>query len=214
MWQLEGSVGQAVAGDLILSVDTASGQRQLVVKDSNGTLLATLWSLPGVDQQPVVDCYVRGDDLVCVLAPSEAFPFTTQLYWTLRTLDSTLKPTAAVTLSLSIRTELLDTEPAIAITCESGQSMIHTMALPTGPAYTLDLGDHGTLLDYAMTEDCAQQATTSDTTIERTLFGHFLEKGVIRTGRLHAVLVPGELDASQATALCDDLASSQLPLTT
>ena len=214
MWQLQGSVGQASFGDFTLSVNTASGHRQLVVQNSDGVTLATLWNLPVVNELPAIETYVRGDDLVCVVAASEAFPFTTQLYWTLRTLEGSPQPAAAVTLSLSIRTELLDTEPAIEVVSQTTAGSFAAMDLATGPAYTMAIDPQTTLLDYAVPEDCSQQTAPTDSSVERTLFGHFLEKGVIRSGQLHAALVPGELTPATATELSEAMAASELPLGT
>ena len=50
--------------------------------------------------------------------------------------------------------------------------------------------------------------------IERSLFGHFLEKGVIRSGRAFAALYANEVADDDASVVCHELLSTELPLTT
>ena len=218
MWRFEGTTARASFENLSLSVSTEPGQRQLCVQSQGGLQLATLWHMPQVSSQPLIENYVRGNDLVCTLGPSQEFPFTTQLYWTPRKLASLPLPIVAVSLVVSIRTDLLDTEPAVEIVSKGLASDRRTCQEFSGPAYAVTLDDRLTLLDFATPEDCQKQTLNcvADRTavIDRSLFGHFLEKGVIRTGRLHAALFDGDLTSKITADVCDELAASELPLTT
>jgi hypothetical protein len=219
VWHLDGQLASADFGDIRLAVAISEGDRKVLVQTSDSTLLANLWDMPAVSSQPLMDAYVRDHDLVCLLEPSEAFPFHTQLYWTLRHVRCAPAPLMAISLLVSIRTDLLDTHPAIEVVSRVAGSGLIELHVAGGPAYQAPLREDVTLVDFATPEDCAKQATRQAAehgllTVDRTLFNHFLEKGVIRSGRLFAAAMPGEVDQSTATALCHELLATELPLTT
>lgn len=218
MWQWDGSIATVDLGTIQLAVATAVGDRRVQVKSTDELLLATLWDMPVVSGTPLVDAYVRDHDLVCLTGPTESFPFHTQLYWTLRSVDTSPAPLAALSLLISVRTDLLDTHAAIDVATEAATGSSRVMSVGGGPAYVESLRENLTLIDIATPEDCARQhlhtADDGRTTIERSLFGHFLEKGVIRSGRLFAALYEGDVSEPQATAVCQELIAAELPLTT
>ncbi|WP_425396134.1 hypothetical protein [Aeoliella sp.] len=218
MWQWDGSIATAELGSIQLTVATAVGDRRVQLKTREGLLLATLWDMPSVSGAPLLDTYVRDDDLVCLTGPTDSFPFHTQLYWTLRKVESSPTPLAALSLLVSVRTDLLDTHPTIDVTTEAAARSSSELSVLDGKAYVVSLREDVTLVDFATPEDCAQQqlhaADDQRTTIERSLFGHFLEKGVIRSGRLFAALYAGEVTESQAAEVCEQLSATELPLTT
>lgn len=174
--------------------------------------------MPAVSPLPLVDVYVRGHDLVCSMGPTETHPFATQLYWTIRHLDVAPAPLAAVSLLVSVRTDLLDTQPAVEIASEASYRALDTLDVDGGPAYVMPLREQLTLVDFAMPRDCARQSADESAAgrlvVERTLFDHFLEKGVIRTGRLFAAVMPGDVDQPAVTRLCHAMLATKLPLTT
>lgn len=218
MWQLDGGIASAKFGNLTITVALAAADRKLLVETEGPTLLARLWDLPAVAAQPLIEHYVRDNDLVCLLAPTDRFPFYTQLYWTLRPINSPPPFITVVSLLVAIRTDLLNTHPSIEVCSKAPHSSLATYSVGGGPAYVVPLREQVTLIDFATPDDCVQQAAheTADglLAIERTLFGHFLEKGVIRSGRLFAALVSGEVSEQTATAVCRDMLAAELPLTT
>lgn len=218
MWQWDGSIATVDLGSIQIAVAPAVGDRRVQVKSPDGLLLATLWDMPEVSGAPLVDAYVRDDDLVCLAGPTESFPFHTQLYWTLRRINTEPHPLMALSLLVSVRTDLLDTHPSIQVATEAATRSSRVMSVEGGPAYVESLRENLTLIDFATPEDCQRQHlhTTDEgrTTIERSLFGHFLEKGVIRSGRLFATLLEGDVTEPQATAVCQELLAAELPLTT
>lgn len=218
MWQLDGSIARIGLGQLTLTISLAVGDRKVQVHTPTDLLLATLWDMPAISRQPLVDCYVRQGDLVCTLAPNDSFPFHTQLYWTLGTLQIHPTPVASLSLLVSLRTDLLDTHPEITITSQAPPKDLRQLQAAGGPAFIVPLRDEVSLIDFATPEDCTHQQATcsadSGVLVERKLFGHFLEKGVIRSGRVFAALATGEVSDEYATQVCREFVASELPLTT
>ena len=217
MWQMDGPIASADFGAVTLKVSLSTGDRKVLVYAGENTLVAKLWDMPAIAGQPLVDCYVRGRDLVCLLGPSDSFPFATQLYWTLRQVEFTPDPLAALSLLVSIRTDLLDTHPAIEVQSELPGQAGTPMKVAGGPAYVVPLREELTLVEYATPEDCSVQSIDESANqtqiVRRTLFDHFLEKGVIRSGRLFAAVLSGEADEQSTSTLCRELLASELPLT-
>jgi hypothetical protein len=218
MWHWDGSLATVDLGQVQLAVAMAPGDRKVQIKTPDELLLATLWDMPAVSATPLVDVYVRGHDLVCLTAPSESFPYHTQLYWTLRTVDVTPTPLVALSLLVSIRTDLLDTHPEIELVTQAARQTSRTIDVAGGPAFVVPLRDGVTLVDFATPEDCVKQEILTPhhdrLSIERSLFGHFLEKGVIRSGRAFAALYANEVADDDASVVCHELLSTELPLTT
>lgn len=218
MWQWDGSIATVDLNSIQLVVSPAADERHVQVKTRDGLLLTTLWDMPAVSAAPLVDAYVRDDDLVCLVAPTESFPFHTQLYWTLRNVETLPTPLVALSLLVAVRTDLLDTHPTIDVTTEAAIRSSNVISVLGGPAYVASLREDLTLVDFATAEDCQRQYVHTDddghSKIQRTLFGHFLEKGVIRSGRLFAALHAGDVAEPQAAAVCQELAATELPLTT
>src|SRR6478672_3711736 len=69
----------------------------------------------GCTPLPVVESYLRGNDLVASYLAIDDWPFSPQLYWranSLRAVDGVL---ASASLVVSVQTHLLDTVPQIAV---------------------------------------------------------------------------------------------------
>ncbi len=217
MWQLNGESASFNTSSLLFHVNLASGDRSLLVQAADAVHLAELWTMPAISKQRLIDCYVRGRDLVCVLEPSKTFPFYTELYWTLRDLDGESNPIVTVSLQVSVRTDLLDTHPAIEVISRGVRRSHSAVEVAGGPAYVVPLGEQVTLIDFATPEDCATQSVgeaKEGLTLKRMLFDHFLEKGVIRRGRLFAAFFHDDVETSLAVDTCRDMLAAELPLTT
>jgi len=211
MWQLNDQLATAQWHHLPLRVSLAMGQRHVTLGDGDPPLAPALWQMPTLASLPLVEAYVRGSDLVARLEPGERFPFHTELYWTLRELPA--EPlVAALSLVVSVRTELLDTYPELPL-ASSIAGEVQRYDVGAGPAFATRLSSGQTLIDYAVPEDCQSQSATAHS-VERKLFAHFLEKGVIRRARLFAAVAPGEVSPARASAICRQLAEGALPLTT
>jgi len=218
MWQFEDNIATIKAGPVQLMLSLAEHDRKVLVQTETNLLLASLWDMPVIGGLPLVEAYVRGDDLVATFGPSDSFPFTTELYWTARTLESQPTPVVALSLLVSVRTDLLDTHPELNVVTSAPRKAMRTLPTGDGPLFVSPLREAVTLVDFAPEEDCTKQAEQESksgaTDIERTLFSHFLEKGVIRRARLLAVLAPEGITDDQAAGYCEEFLAAELPLTT
>ena len=186
----------------------------------------------------VADAYVRGSDLVASYAGSDAWPYAPQVYWSVPP-TSTGAVLAALGLTVSIQTKLLDTHPRLAVRSgmPAAEALIvtvvgddllvdtHIEGVPEIDPRSSACGIVWRLADgqpsYAEvmpTSDFRQVAVAqgADGQIECRweLFGEFLEKGVIRRARLQAMFLPREDDV-QLVAECGwEIESRPLPLTT
>lgn len=223
MWRLDRNLASATVGDLNFEVSLDTGHHGVRLQAQDKRELATLWSLPDFSEQPIVDSYVRDNDLICLLAPTHAFPFHAQLYWTVGPLNIQSSAAASFSLLVALRTDLLDSQPSIAVTTKTQHNSMHDLHVSSGPAYVGLLGNGLAMIDFAIPEDCELQqlvATSGGANkIERRLFGHFLEKGVIRCGRLFAAFRAGLPDGTNwpdtnIEQVCDEFLATELPLTT
>ncbi len=231
MWQLAGSTASLVTANLSLSLSLANAPSGVVIHlpknddsvndDSVGESqpLVRLWQLPTLQHPTLTESYVRNNDLVATYDPSDRFPFHTELCWTIRTLDMTPAPLVALSLLVSVRTDLLDTHPVIeTATAVTSGSLQAGTSVNGDPMFWGQLPSGLTLVDFSPREDSSvQELTTSqagEQTVSRQLFSHFLEKGVIRRARLFAALAPAQLSLEQARAICQEFQRIELPLTT
>lgn len=166
------------------------------------------------------ECYARVDDLVATYRQTEARPFRLQVYWRrLAFTDAELRRNVVgFELQVSINTSLLDTRPSVtAMSRLSGRPAEYHCAdtgdvliRPDGAAWSSYFAAHPS-------DDCtttAAGAAEGVETIRHSLFGLFLEKGVIVRARIRAAFVPREGDEQWARAVYDDFLNAPLPLTT
>ncbi|MCA9158631.1 MAG: hypothetical protein KDA72_09905 [Planctomycetales bacterium] len=186
------------------------------------------------------EVYSREGDLIVRYRQSPADTFAYQLDWQL--LPATAPFVAAVELWLSVQTDLLDTEPELEIACSarSGQhwqvfehrqlsepdsaSQKDSAAVARGPAALLcsplaenanvDSAHSGLWLIEPSDQCNTRRCTKDDQTTQRLrLFGHFMEKGVIRRARMRFLLAAGSVSAEHISHAYRELADSPLPLT-
>lgn len=180
----------------------------------------------------LVDSYTRGNDMVTTYAGADAWPFASQIYWSFESEDAT-----ALSLLVSIQTDRLDTHPRVFV-----RSLVPTdeLLLLTVAGDSLVVDSHvegvvcvdpgvtaccavwrlpGAELSYAeimLTSDFRQLAfhRKGSSSSQWELFSEFLEKGVIRRARLHALFVPRADDVQRLAEYCQAICKSPLPLTT
>ena len=189
---------------------------------------------------PVADAYVRGSDLVAGYQPTADWPFSPQIDWRADVDQATTSSCAALSLYISVQTQLLDTWPDVNVQSHLEADEVLYAAPDTRAfqrAKQLLPGEH--IFSPATTASCivhrfadgktsyAEIMPASDfreVTVRYDaagvchtnwhLFADFLEKGVIWRARLHALLLPRENDIERAMAFCSTLDQRPLPLTT
>lgn len=223
---------QACAGRLFSVVRCAPNQ-------SGQSALDDL-ELSQLPSQKLADVYVRGYDLVAAYQPTEAWPYATQIYW--QVCDASCAPDllSSVSLLVSLQTHLLDTWPRMCIdTHLEAEEIAHVDCASTleNAIRILPLGTNTIRSDTGaccilyrlagMPISYTEMMPGSDmrsVTVSRAndgtchsrweLFAEFLEKGVIRRGRMHTMFVPRDGDIGLARAACNELQRRPLPLTT
>ncbi len=187
----------------------------------------------------VSETYVRGADLVATYATTHEGQFRPQVYWSYRRISTS----AGIELTLSMQTELLDSDPTLTTTTElpAGQLLQASATEPirfTEPVVQQDPSScaaqqqDASLLLYRF-PDCPvtyiEMVYPSDLgcywlsehPTERggwrcgsRLIEERLEKGVIRRARIASWFLPREHDESTAIALFQDFLHAPPPLTT
>lgn len=169
----------------------------------------------------LAESYGRGRDLVATYAQTEARPFRLQAYWhVIEVGQGTLADTAAcIELQVSINTSLLDTAPTVvvgnllraeeAFDMPAYQGCVNIVR-PRDAAWSYVQIVHP--VDYA--HPCSTSQTPAGLQLRTTLFGRYLEKGVIMRARVRGAIVARGRDEAAATALYNDFLHAPLPLTT
>jgi hypothetical protein len=234
-WQLEGNLATLRALRLHAVCNLQESTHGF---DSLEPRAGRLWQIGSpLDRKhprPLVEAYVREDDLIASYGASTYFPFATQVYWRLMVNNDDALRVACI---VSVQTDLLDTHPVMEASCElsadevlllptdelSAEPVPTTLPslLPRGAGAHLVLlrlaGDRFTYAEAVDPSDfCGVEFSQSDNggvRITWRLFSHFLEKGVIRRGRLCSMLVPREHDAQHAVHSFREFLASELPLT-
>ena len=247
-WSLAANIGQMRCGVLSAEVDLTRphlGLRAAKLRDKllSGEHLSLVPS-DGLAAWPatLADAYIRGRDLVATYAGVESWPYSPTVYWSADTEDlgqNSGEILAAMSLVVSIQTNLLDTHPRIDIRTSLSADDIVLVSVAgdemlvdshvDGPQ-SIDPRTNACGLIWRM-RDCdlsyAEIMPTSDfhrLTVTRTgehaaqsrweLFSEFLEKGVIRRARLQSLFVPRENDVQLVAECCQAVARKPLPLTT
>jgi hypothetical protein len=215
-WRLEQPIASLDASPCGASIDLAHGAHEVKLHLADGTSSAALWQLRQLAGLPLAEAYVRQADLVASYAPDPSFPFTTDIYWTL--LDPAPYPAASLLLQMvvSVRTDKLDTHPELDAVSTSANLEVELVPCLAGSAIRTPLSSEFHLVEFATREDAPEFELVGGgrvQTMARRLFGHFLEKGVIRRARLFAAVVSAETTLAEVQDLCEELAASEWPLT-
>jgi hypothetical protein len=188
----------------------------------------------------IADSYIRGNDLVATYEPRDAWPYTTQIYWSAPDHDHDDQLIGSLSLFVSLQTHLLDTWPTLSIESlletdevmflSEGAASPHAvkpigrgqhLLKPTGTACCVLQRLVGAPVSYAEIMPASDfRALTiryiSDGACQTSweLFADFLEKGVIRRARMQSIFLPRENDLAVAAELCQEIDKRRLPLTT
>ena len=177
----------------------------------------------------VEESYARNQDLITRFAQSDNDTFGFQLDH--RALPGT-QPEVIVSLELwlSVQTAHLDSEPIIQVTCEGPESQATWQQLTheelasdsrapsasAGPAALVSQAQGQTGVWFIEDTDQCHAAvlpSSKDTALGVEMFGHFMEKGVIRRARMQFHLVSEVASASLIKSLYKEFCDSPLPLT-
>ncbi len=214
-WRLEQTTASLPTSQCTCAIELAAGTHEVKFHLNEGTSAVALWQLRQLVGLPLADAYVRQADLVASYAPDSTFPFTTDIYWTL--LDPADYPNTrfALQMVVSVHTDRLDTHPELDAISTCAHPEIELVPCDSGSAIRTPLNTDLHLVEFATREDSPTYELVGDgrQRIVRRLFGHFLEKGVIRRARLFAAVVPAESTPAEVEELCHRFATSEWPLT-
>jgi hypothetical protein len=251
-WSLAANIGQARCGALTAEVDLTRPHlglcaAQLCDKQLSGEYLSLVPGDASATRSAawpptLTDAYVRGRDLVATYAGVESWPYSPTVYWSVDTAvagQNSGEILAALSLVVSIQTDLLDTHPRIDVRTTLAADDVVLVSVAgdellvdshvDGPQ-TIDSRTNACGLIWRM-RDCdlsyAEIMPTSDfhqLAVTRTgehaaqsrweLFSEFLEKGVIRRARLQSLFLPRENDVQLVAECCQAIERKPLPLTT
>jgi hypothetical protein len=190
-WRLTANLADLHCGPLTGRIDLAAPQLGLTALSwDTHEQSGALWRLTPVEPNARIggleDAYIRGEDLVATYRPGPNFPYRLEVYWSASQHDSAVMLRGLV----SIQTPLLDTNPEVQVANNLATSRC-------------------AFRERIHPDDATPGASEASRT--HTLFGHFMEKGVIRRVRLFAAFAPSpdEVDSLYANFL-----SAPLPLTT
>lgn len=182
--------------------------------------------------ETVIESYVRGDDLIVTYAQTPARTIRPQIYWS----ALNFKDAHGIQATISAQTSLLDSDPTIRSHSRLGQGdLFQPKQIEDNGDWQQRSADDACSADspslflfrpndadwsYAEilfpTDFQGAQVTAKDDAlqIEFSMFPEFLEKGVIRRGRIQSLFMPRTNDQQVAIAAYRELANSPAPLTT
>ncbi len=173
------------------------------------------------------EIYVRQQDLIARFGQSDIDQYAIQLNW--RLLPAQEPFDLAVEVWVSIQTQLLDSAPVVQLLSEGPSvwrawesgDLNSDYSSDDPPTLTdavalLSASEGANLLWLIDPRDQAKVHRMDDTPSNRyrsSLFGDFLEKGVIRRARLRLLVGSKHVELSDIRSAYQDLCSSALPLT-
>ena len=180
--------------------------------------------------ETLIESFCRGDDFVAIYAQTPARSVRPHYQWRfVQPLDNVF----GVELTLSMQTSLLDsnpkatthtTFPAAECRFHSGESWESLSAghdgSVAGASGIFLFRPEGAAVSYAEIvfpadfQGATAKATDAEVEIRYELFPEFLEKGVIRKGRIQSLFLPRAGDEELAVAASQALAAAAPPLTT
>ncbi len=185
------------------------------------------------------DCYVRQSDLIVAYPPREMRKFHVQLDY--RILDAT-SDTLLLEIWISVQTYLLDNHPIVNVLTPietNGLEIYHAVdagilvmdevsALRTdqaraekAPPKIAVAAGFGSGHEFSMAMfnhprdqfDTTWRQSDHRPCLEAKLFGHFMEKGVIRRARMRCLLCSQPISLKQLQGTYESFVTSPLPLT-
>jgi hypothetical protein len=175
------------------------------------------------------DCYSRQSDLVVVFPQRDQRRFTVQLDYRL------LETTAVdcwIELWVSVQTYLLDSQPSVQVGCglelsslrwwdpDLQEVAVNRQEIPPGRPIAMVTGrsidqqwEVAWMLHPRDQGDARWSVGEAIAPCSTQLFGHFMEKGVIRRGRMRCLVSSQPLTEARLAADYQRFADSPLPLT-
>ncbi len=183
------------------------------------------------------EVYAREHDLIARFRQTPADAYAFQLDWQLLPVCSPFA--GGVELWLSIQTDFLDVQPVLEIACRAphpnrwvrhehsalmSESVAHRSQAGRGPAafeckLKIGAGQYKTgatglwLLEPSDQGNVNVVSSSNDPETRIQLFGHFMEKGVLRRARMRFLFSPEQLSVPELSNAYREFASSPLPLT-
>ena len=155
----------------------------------------------------VKDCFVRQSDLILAYPQREQRTFSLQLdYRIIASREAQL----LIELWVSIQTYLLDTHPSVKVSCPGSETPAKASQPIVATAGDLSFAWFIHPRDQSDTKLVADK---SNARVQAQLFGHFMEKGVIRRARLRCLVSQKPLSKVDIDNAQSDFADSPLPLT-
>ncbi|MFK7735969.1 MAG: hypothetical protein AB8B50_08080 [Pirellulaceae bacterium] len=195
--------------------------------------LSKAWNVCSVRPVPdhsqfIEEAYVRGADLISMFdqRDSDSFAFSLR-----HCLLASSHSKVGIETWLSVQTDDLDSEPVLSVSCRSAdasywETMSHDEVLgnssaeakvdSNSPAAILcqNSVESGVwLIDQGDQQHCELLSSPAESEQRIELFGHFMEKGVIRRARMRFHLVEGEATQAVIRELYEAFLDSPLPLT-
>lgn len=224
VWNFTSGTAQTKWADCSASVDPTDATQPTELKSSSWKP----WDVFSIVPQPkhtldVEEAYARGDDLIVQYAQAEGDSYQFHLYW--RNLPAEGGIRCSLELWLGVQTGLLDSQPELHVSCatasESWQAFSHgELAGDGGWSDSLaglvcrrQDGVGVWLIEPSDQCDVTRVESEIDSCATVAIFDHFMEKGVIRRGRMRFHVMEASASLADFKAAYKDFAASELPLT-
>lgn len=235
-WQLTESsaIGSLGKSQIRTFPPTPSHSAQLQLDPQH----ALVWEIASVKPIPAHACvpqeiYSREEDLICRYAQAERDLFAFQLDWQL--LPAAGPFAIGAELWLSVQTDLLHSQPELEVTSQAlglqpwrllsheqlSDAPISGAQHSRGPAALIcggnensdELGCGVWLIEPSDQLHVRVTSDSGDRALSLRMFGHFMEKGVIRRGRMQFLLAPQSVTDVDIAHAYQQFADGPLPLT-
>jgi hypothetical protein len=214
-WRLVGERAVLTAGELAATIDLGEFDLGLQSVNWAGSLIEGRVlgpQLPRVSgaQPPITECYIRGSDLVTSFERPGPLAAVPHVYWRVR--HGNAARAVGIELIVSMRTDLLDSEPQTHVVTELSHATIRYE-----PFRMLDLPGGVSFFQIVHPDDlfAVEERRIGDRyRIRATLFPERLEKGVIRRARICGWFLPSDSDLAVAVELAREFIAEPPPLTT
>lgn len=246
MWQLSDNRARWTTAPLAFQIDVAhparglqiASIRELAVTCLRPLQLATLGE-PRATHPELLECYVRGQDLVANYRESAAGRVSPEVYWRMNH-PADARCLAELEVILSLQTSQLDSRAEIQCRTELGGGELWHLAVDAHGELSaaqqlhrhaaVTLAEPGILLfrpdamawsyaemvfpqDAGLVSLAPSSADTGWSVLDRQLLAEPMEKGVIRRGRLRAIWAARPSDQDAVLASYDRFLASPPPLT-
>ncbi|MGN6543518.1 MAG: hypothetical protein ACTHK7_00600 [Aureliella sp.] len=222
-WLTTGNVAKLQWEHWLWTFDLAQPHAGLRVEQAERGQVAQLLQVHPSPQHAceIEDSFLRGSDLMVRYGQSESDHFAFQLDFR-AVPESELGPfVCGLDVWLSVQTQLLDSHPTLTVRSQAGQaqwSALDNQGRPLAehsPAALVCENAAASVVLFVHPSDRVQAEliSQSGSACDLRLFGNFMEKGVIRRGRLRCLLSETPIDRVALAAAYNLFAASPLPLT-